>query len=291
MILHSRSTSLARQQLDQAPHLHRQGQLDVRLATSEAEIAAAQALRYRIFHDEMGATPTPAAAATLRDIDPYDAFCDHLLVIDHGGLRPEVVGTYRLLRQQVAIMQKGFYSAGEYDLSPLIRTSATGGQLLELGRSCVAAEHRNSTTISLLWRGIASYLEAHRIGFMFGCASLHGTDPAHHAAELSYLYHHHLAPPELRARALDHVPMDRLAAGSYDGKAAQRALPPLVKGYLRVGAMVGDGAFVDEAFNTVDVFVVMPVARITRRYLDRFTGGDNGSEPARPGVAGANDLN
>jgi putative hemolysin len=270
------STSVAAHVLAQAPHMHRLGQLDVRVATSEEEIAAAQALRYRIFYDEMGATPTPEMAAVRRDIDAYDSICDHLLVIDHGqDGRPHVVGTYRLLRQVVATMHSGFYSAGEYDLAPLIKTSAEGGQLLELGRSCVAPEHRNNTTITLLWRGIASYLAMHGIGYMFGCASLHGTDPAHHAAELSYLYHHHLAPPELRARALDHVPMDWLTAGSYDVRAAQRALPPLVKGYLRVGAMIGDGAFVDTQFNTVDVFVVMPVERITRRYLDRFTSAND----------------
>jgi len=249
----------------------------VRIAASEPEIAAAQALRYRIFMGEMGARPTPDMLRTQRDIDPYDSVCDHLLVIDHGldgGCH--VVGTYRLLRQVVAEQHQGFYSAGEYDLSPLVETAREGGQLLELGRSCVSAEYRNSTTISLLWRGIAAYLEAHNIGFLFGCASLPGTSPEAHAAELSYLWDHHLAPPGLRARALPghHVPMDRIPAGRYDPRAAARALPPLLKGYLRVGAMVGDGAFVDRQFNTVDVFVVMPVAGITRRYLDRFSAND-----------------
>jgi len=265
------STAVAANLLANAPCIHRQGQLDVRLATTEAEIAAAQALRYRIFYNEMGAEPSAWMRATARDIDEYDGICDHLLVIDHGiDGKAHVVGTYRLLRQIVATMHKGFYSASEYDLTPLLQTSVSGGQLLELGRSCVAPEHRNTTTITLLWRGIASYLITHGIGHMFGCASLHGTDPAQHAAELSYLYHHHLAPPELRARALDHVAMNRLDAASYDTRAASRALPPLVKGYLRVGAMIGDGAFVDRQFNTVDVFVVMPVDRITSRYLDRF---------------------
>jgi putative hemolysin len=268
-------TAIAPHLLDAAPHMHRSGQLDVRIARSEEEIAAAQALRYRIFYDEMGARPTLAMQAVRRDIDDYDSICDHLLVIDHGSDgRPQVVGTYRMLRQSVAEAHRGFYSAGEYDLAPLLAASRdglhSGGQLLELGRSCVAAEHRTPTTISLLWRGIATYLAAHGISHMFGCASLHGTNPDAHAAELSYLHHHHLAPEPLRARALIDVPMDRLAPGGYDVRAAQRALPPLIKGYLRVGAMVGDGAFVDTQFNTVDVFVVMPVGGITRRYLDRF---------------------
>jgi putative hemolysin len=213
-----------------------------------------------------------------RDIDGYDAICDHLLVVDHGlDGRPHVVGTYRLLRQRVAEAHRGFYSAGEYDLSRLIAHSANTGQLLELGRSCVAPAWRNNATISLLWRGIASYLQTHNIGHMFGCASLHGADPLLHSAELSYLYHHHLAPLELRASALPehHVPMNQLPAASIDTRAAARALPPLIKGYLRVGAMVGDGGFVDHQFNTVDVFVIMPVDRITSRYAARFVGAND----------------
>ena len=272
----SRPTDIPPQMLAQAPFLHRVGQLDVRLALTAAEVAAAQALRYQIFYDEMGATPTPAMARERRDIDDYDAICDHLLVIDHGlDGRPQVVGTYRLLRQDVAMAHRGFYSEGEYDLSRLLTNS--GGQLLELGRSCVAPAWRNNATISLLWRGIASYLQAHNIGFLFGCASLHGADPVLHTAELSYLYHHHLAPPEIRATAHagNHVPMDRLPAASIDTRAAARALPPLIKGYLRVGAMVGDGGFIDHQFNTVDVFVIMPVDRITSRYAARFVGAND----------------
>ena len=280
-----RATPIAPQLLAAAPFLHQVGQLDVRLAASPAEIAAAQALRYQIFYDEMGAKPTPAMAAARRDIDDYDAICDHLLVIDHGidGV-PQVVGTYRLLRQDVAAAHRGFYSAAEYDLSPLVARQGAG-QLLELGRSCVAPAWRNTTTITLLWRGIASYLQAHDISHMFGCASLAGADPLLHAAELSYLYHHHLAPADLRARAFDsnHVPMDPLPAASIDPRAgasidmraAARALPPLLKGYLRVGAMVGDGGFVDHQFNTVDVFVIMPVDRITSRYAARFAGAND----------------
>ncbi len=269
----SRAVELPAALLANAAPIHRAGLLDVRLAVTEAEIAAAQALRYEIFYDEMGARPDPITARARRDIDPYDMLCDHLLVIDHAdALRPRVVGTYRLLRQDVAMANGGFYSAGEYDLSPLIAQSGPGRQLLELGRSCVAPAWRTTATISLLWRGIATYLARHGIGHLFGCASLHGADAKLHLAELSWLYHNHLAPPELRATALPphRVEMNRLDAAAIDGRAASRALPPLVKGYLRVGAMVGDGGFVDHQFNTVDVFVVMPVDRITSRYAERF---------------------
>lgn len=271
------STMVCAHRLARSPAIHRAGMLDVRLAASEEEVAAAQALRYAIFHGEMGATPTPESAAVGRDIDPYDMLCDHLLVIDHGAQGPRVVGTYRLLRQVVAELHHGFYSSGEYDLAPLLAAAAGKGQLLELGRSCVAPAFRTPATISLLWRGIASYLKAHGIGWLFGCASLPGTDARIHAAELSYLYHQHLAPPHLRVRALPehHVPMDMLSPDSLDARAAARALPPLIKGYLRVGAMVGDGAFIDRSFNTVDVFVLMPVEGITTRYFDRFVANAN----------------
>jgi putative hemolysin len=255
-----------------ADSINRIGRLDFRLARSAADVQAAQALRYRVFYEEMGATPDPASARARLDVDLYDGVCDHLLVIDESLGEEGVVGTYRLLRQTVADAHLGFYSTGEYDLGPLERQARTAGQLLELGRSCVAPEYRTNATIGLLWRGIASYLKAHGIAHMFGCASLHGTDPDAHAAALSYLHHHHLAPPELRARALpEHrVCMDRLELGAYDSRAAARSLPPLVKGYLRVGAQVGDGAFIDHQFNTTDIFVVMPVGAITQRYLDRF---------------------
>jgi putative hemolysin len=280
------STAIAAATLAASPYIHRAGQLDVRLATSEEEIAAAQALRYEIFYDEMGAKPDPAMTALRRDHDSYDSICDHLLVIDHGiEGKPRVVGTYRLLRELVAKQNRGFYSSSEYDLSPLLtktfqRRIGEGRQLLELGRSCVHRDYRNLATINLLWRGIASYLTTHNIGFMFGCASLHGTDPAEHAVALSYLYHEHLADESIRVRTLPehYVPMDLVPRGSYDVKNAIRSLPPLVKGYLRLGCVIGDGGFIDAQFNTVDVFILLPVEQITARYTDRYRISANDPE-------------
>ena len=252
------------------------GNVEVRLASSQADVRAAQALRYQVFFSELGARDGRFDPAAL-DVDDYDSLCDHLLAIHHGpDGSSDVIGTYRLLRQTVADANRGFYSAGEYDLQNLLRhcpaALSGAGQLLELGRSCVAREHRNAATIGLLWRGIASYLEQHKILFMFGCASFPGTDPGVHAAALSYLAHHHLAPEPLRVRALpgQHVPMEWLPRDVYDAAATARLLPPLLKGYLRVGAMIGDGAFVDHQFNTIDVFVLMPIEKIARRYATRF---------------------
>jgi L-ornithine Nalpha-acyltransferase len=247
---------------------HRTGHLEVSLADRD-EIDAALRLRHRVFCGERGAS-SPSAAWGLEE-DAYDRDCDHLIVRDHGKTGAPVVGTYRLLREDVAARIGGFYSAGEYDLSPLLALGRMGGRpahLLELGRSCVDQPYRTNATITLLWRAIASYLEAHRIGFMFGCASFAGTDPAAHADELAYLHRFHMAPAELRARAHPqyYVPMDAGGGGNLTG----RGLPPLIKAYLRVGAKVGDGAFIDRAFNTVDVFMIMPVERIVGRYGRRF---------------------
>ena len=166
--------------------------LAVRLASSEADIIAAQRLRYRIFVEMMGAAPRKAIDR--RDVDPYDPLCDHLLVEDLALPDAPVIGTYRLLRQSIADAHQGFYSADEFDLGPVLRHAAReGAELLELGRSCVDPAYRDAGTIQLLWRGIADYLVRHRIGYMFGCGSFPGTDPAEHAASLSLLAHDHLA--------------------------------------------------------------------------------------------------
>lgn len=245
--------------------------LAVRLARGPADIVAAQRLRYDVFFRDMGASADRCFEG--RDIDPYDALCDHLLVEDHARPGSPVVGTYRLLRQRIAEAHDGFYSAHEFDLSKLLAHARREGvELLELGRSCVAPDYRDAGTIQLLWRGIADYLRRHRIGYMFGCGSFPGTDPAEHAEGLSLLAHDHLAPAELRARATgeEAIPLGLLPIGGYDHRLALRSLPPLIKAYLRVGAELGDGAYIDRAFNTIDVFVMVPVARISARYAQRF---------------------
>ncbi|MBU6267922.1 MAG: GNAT family N-acetyltransferase [Sphingomonadales bacterium] len=247
--------------------------LSIRLARSEEDLAAVQRLRWLVFFAEMGAGDDSRAAEPL-DRDAYDALCDHLLVIDESlPGEGHVVGTYRLLRESVALRHDGFYSAGEFDLEPMIAGATGEGELLELGRSCVLPAYRTSATISLLWRGIADYIARHRIRLMFGCASFPGNDPDSHAASLSLLHHRHRAPDHLRPRvrpgmgiALDRVPLEAL-----DERRALFQLPPLVKGYLRAGAMFGDGAFVDRDFNTIDVCVIMPVEAIVGRYAARFS--------------------
>ncbi len=248
------------------------GRYEVRVTRQPEDIAAAQALRFKIFYQEMSATPSAAMAATGRDFDTFDHLCDHLLVLDHQRAPDDqVVGTYRLLRQPVAEQYGGFYSASEYDLGPLLG-QAGGASLLELGRSCVHADYRTHATIQLLWRGITAYMTNYRTTHMFGCASFPGTDPAAHALPLSYLHHHHSAPPALSVRALGdrYQSMNLMPAADIPLRAAMQAMPPLIKAYLRLGAFIGDGAVVDQQFGTTDVFILLPVDRIGEKYISRF---------------------
>jgi L-ornithine Nalpha-acyltransferase len=249
----------------------RNGNLGVRLAESPAEIEASQRLRYDVFVREMGAAADDEARRTGLETDAFDAVADHLLVLDHdrGEGASAVVGTYRLIRRTAAERAGRFYSADEYDLSPIL---AFPGQVLELGRSCVDADHRTRGTLQLLWQGIAAYVFHHQIALMFGCASLPGTDLDANAAQLSYLHQHHLAPPELRPRAVAerYVAMNRLPPESYDAKRALLQLPPLLKGYLRLGGYVGDGAVLDVPFNTTDVCIVVKTDQVTEKYYRHY---------------------
>lgn len=258
------------------------GSLEVRLARKRREIRLAQRLRYQVFYEEMAAVPSLRAELRRRDEDPYDAVCDHLLVVDGaahpgpeawGGIRRQkVVGTYRVLRQEIAERTLGFYTQSEYDITPLVSARSPHYRFMELGRSCVLEAYRNKRTVELLWHGLWTYVREHSIDVMIGCASLPGTDPDQHAMALSFLHHTALAPPEWRCRAHEriHVPMDRLPPEKVDAKSALKSLPPLIKGYLRLGAYVGDGAVIDHQFGTTDVLIILPVEKIDPRYFDRF---------------------
>jgi len=254
--------------------------LEARLARDAAEVEAAQRLRYRVFYEEMTATPSAEMHAARRDFDRFDAICDHLLVLDGRlGDGPEaVVGTYRLLRGEVAARHGGFYSEGEFDLGSL---AAHRARTLELGRACVDARYRTRATMQRLWSGVADYVFAHDVRVMLGCASLPGTDTGALAPALSYLHHRHLAPPELRPRALpalfrrmDLLPPERFAESdamaALEARAVVAGLPPLVKGYLRLGGFVGEGAVVDHQFGTTDVCVVVAVDRVTDKYFNHY---------------------
>jgi len=247
------------------------GNLVARLANTTEEIEAAQSLRYRVFYEEMSAIPSPEVTAARRDFDRFDEICDHLLVIDtkRSDLPGGVVGTYRVLRSTVAEQNGGFYTSDEYEIGRLISGQ---GDTLELGRSCVEEEYRNRPTMQLLWQSIAAYIFHYDIAIMFGCASMPGTDPEALALPLSYLYHYHLAPPALRPVALKerYVDMRLLPEDQIDQRQALAELPPLIKGYLRLGGFVGDGAVVDHQFNTTDVSIIVKTDLVTEKYMKHY---------------------
>lgn len=255
------------------------GGLHVRLARSREEIGAAQRLRFKVFYEELSAIADPSAKSQRTDADRFDEFCDHLIVVRQDpshGLDPimlsdgELVGTYRLMRQDMANRLGGYYSAGEFDIGPMLAAHPEL-QFLELGRSCVLKPYRTKPVLELLWQGIWNYVRHHGCDVMFGCASFEGTDPAAHAAALTFLARNCLAPAEWRVRALPQraIEMNRIE-GALDPKQALRTLPPLIKGYLRLGCYIGEGAVIDPGFNTLDVLIILPVAAINKRYFTHF---------------------
>ncbi|MFK5979584.1 MAG: GNAT family N-acyltransferase [Rhizobiaceae bacterium] len=248
------------------------GKLSVRLANSNMEIRKLQALRYEVFYNEMSAVPSIGQRFTKLDKDEFDGICDHLLVLED---KRNIAGTYRLLRQEIAEKNKGFYTAREFDIALLLERHKSK-KFLELGRSCVRPEFRTKRTIELLWHGTWSYFLQHNCDVMFGCASFSVTDPKKIEQELSYLHHNFRAGDEWQIRAFPGLPsekiidMDRVPAEQLDPRAVLRTLPPLIKGYLRVGAMVGSQAVLDEHFGTIDVLIILPVENIAPRYLNYY---------------------
>lgn len=254
--------------------------LEVRLARTEEEIVLAQKLRYRVFYEELGAKPSLAVRRSGRDIDSLDENCDHLIVVDGAATdrSRRVVGTYRLNLGDPVPEAGRFYSSREYDLKPLLSWPE---RLLEVGRSCVAPEYRSGVVMQKLWCGIADYVDQHDVGVMFGCGSFPGIDPESHAYALSYLHHHCRVSPNLRAAALPerHIDMNLLPREDVDRAQALTGLPPLIKGYLRLGGGVGEGAVIDHQFNTVDVCIIVNARTIVSKY-HRFYMAQRGEKKA-----------
>ena len=241
---------------------------EVRLAESAEDVAAAQRLRYKVFVEEMGAEASDSEHSARLERDKFDPHFEHLLLIDTsatGDPLDKVCGVYRLMRGSTAQAGIGFYGASEYDLSKLANM---GRETLELGRSCVAEEHRGGFGMHMLWNALGDYVTEHDIGIMFGVASFHSADPTPIAEALSYLHHNHLAPPVLRVKALpDHyADMNQMPADQVDKRRALQLTPPLTRAYLRLGGFVGEGAYIDHDFNTVDVCLIMDTQNMTEKY-------------------------
>lgn len=247
------------------------GNLEVRLAHGEDEVSQVLKMRSEIFQ-----LPTKI------NVDEHDAVCDHLIVIDKSPTRSNqtspIVGTYRLVRAEHAAKVGGFYSASEFKISQML-VGNTDLNFLEFGRSCVLPDYRNMRAIELLWAGSWAYIKKHNIDILFGCASFRGVDPHQHLEALSFLYHFAASDkifdvkvnPKFRGdlKLLDKVDIDT--------KRALKNLPPLIKGYLRVGAKFSTEFAIDKKFNTIDVLTVLPVSNIKKRYIKYYSAKDTRS--------------
>ncbi len=242
---------------------------EVCLARSEDDLRAAQRLRYEVFVEELGGNGPLVDHANRLEQDHLDDFFDHMILRDLR--RGKIVGVYRLMRSEQAQGAGGFYSASEFDLSPLL---SSGRRLLELGRSCLQKDYRGGAGLHHLWSGLAEYVARHRIEVLFGVASFHGTDAKALAQPLSLLHHRHLAAPAYRVQALEksRQNMDLVAETHLDRKAAMLQIPSLIRSYLRLGGTVGEGAFVDHAFNTTDVCLILDTQNMDARQARLYAG-------------------
>jgi putative hemolysin len=241
----------------------------VKLAETPAEIEAAQRLRYQVFVEELGGGGQLVDMEARLERDRFDPFCDHLLLMDQAHAR--VAGVYRVMRQDQAEAAGAFYSASEYDLDLLL---SSGRSLLELGRSCLHRDYRGSTAMFHLWSALAEYIARHQIEILFGVASFHGTNVKALAEPLAFLHHRHLAPQEIRvrARADSFQRMDLVEEAKLDRRQCMLGVPSLIKSYLRLGGVVGEGAYVDHAFNTTDVCLILDTAKMNMRQARIYQG-------------------
>ncbi|MGI3184024.1 GNAT family N-acetyltransferase [Nioella aestuarii] len=247
-------------------------QFELRLAQTAEDLRLAQSLRYDVFVRELGSDGDMVDHADGLEIDRFDPFFDHLMLMDRSREDNPCVGVYRLMREDQAAEAGQFYCDDEYDLTVL---KAGPLKLLELGRSCVHADYRGGTAMLHLWNGLAEYVENHGIDLIFGVASFHGTDASAFAAPLSLLHHRYLAPQEIRVRARDEgfQRMDLIDEAELDRVAAARAMPSLIKGYLKMGGFVGEGAFIDRPFNTTDICLLLDVKRVSQKQFGLYAKG------------------
>lgn len=242
------------------PRVHESGHLSLSFAQTEGEVIEAQRLRYKVFAEEMGARLPHAHTGIDRDI--YDAYCKHLIVRDGGT--GEVVGTYRILTPDQAKRIGGYYSEDEFDLT---RLAHLRGRLVEVGRSCVHPDYRRGAVIGLLWAGLAQFMRAHGFEYLVGCASVSMADGGHVAASLyQRLQVDCMSPIEWRVFPRCALPLDAL------DRQLDVEIPPLIKGYLRLGSYICGAPAWDPDFNTADLLILLPMSQMNARYARRFFG-------------------
>ncbi len=248
--------------------------LTTRLASDERDLRAAERLRYRVFVEELGGDGALVDHKGRFERDQFDPHFRHLILVDSrrdAEALDHVVGVYRVLDDAGAAAIGQYYSEDEYDLEPLKRS---GRKLLELGRSCLHPDYRGGMAMYHIWNALARLVADEGIDILFGVASFHGTDLDTHAQALSLLHHQHLAPEDVRVRARsEHFQtMNLIPPSKVDPVAAMRDVPSLIKAYLRLGGVIGEGAFVDRPFNTIDVCLVLDTARMNLRAAARYQG-------------------
>lgn len=245
------------QQIEAVEQLKEKRKLHYSFARSAAEITEARRLRYKVFAEEMGAR-LPGHDGL--DRDGFDTFCEHLLVRDHASGR--VVGTYRILDPHMANEAGGYYSAGEFDITRLMHLAPS---MVEIGRSCVHPDYRTGTTISLLWAGLAHFMQENGYEYLMGCASIGMADGGHNAAAIySRLKGSYMAPTEYRVFPRCPLPVEAL------NRDMEVAMPPLIKGYLRAGAWICGEPHWDPDFNTADMLMLLPMSRLSKRYAEHY---------------------
>jgi L-ornithine Nalpha-acyltransferase len=249
------------------------GDFLIKLVEKKAELKKAQALRYSVFYKEKKAKPNIQKKILGLDYDKVDKFADHLIVIDTGSKAPnnKIIGTYRLIRGDVSANFGGFYTSTEFNLSNIVN-SYKHSQILELGRSCIHKDYRKGTVMNLLWKAIAEYVKIYDIKIMLGCASFSGTDVMKFSNELSYLRDNFSLPDNLSVKSLDNniYPVYKKNKNNENNLRIFAKLPPLIKGYLRVGGKVSDSFYVDYNFNTIDLCVIVKTDNIDKKYKKKF---------------------
>lgn len=252
---------------------------EVRLTRNKEERRLVRALRYAVFCEEEGASATEEQKNLREEYDSYDRFAEYMAVFHNGA----VVGCYRIIDREAAEKMGGFYTESEFNLSKIRKVR---GNIAEMSRACVDANYRdNALVMRLLWAGLSEYVLRRKVRVLFGVASWVGQKPGLSAHAISYLYYHHLAPARLRATVLAEnfhesvnpalSRMNIMPEVFVDEEEAFRQMPPLIKGYLRVGADFGKGVYIDKGFNTYDVFVILQTKNISATYQKHFLGSEN----------------
>lgn len=246
-------------------------EFEVKITRQQSEVEEAQRLRFEVFNLEMKKGLESSYRAGL-DMDEFDQYCDHLIVRDLRTRR--IVGTYRLLLGSEVRGRCGFYAEEEFDLE---NVKKLGGELLELGRSCAHKDYRDKALVNFMWQAIADYVRAHQVRYLFGCASLYTVEPRAVSEYYSFLKSRYYAPVEFRVQPKPRHAFSELAeeARTRNDQTLFLRLPSLIKGYLRIGALLCGPPALDPEFGTTDLFLILDITKMDSEYLQRFGFSDS----------------